>query len=76
MKGDIDTDIDVEIHSEFGCVKGHCEGDVDIDVDIASDFGSLKGVSKSVHILINGINALIHGTAFDASEMTSPVFGL
>ena len=45
MKGDIDTDIDYI--------------DVEVDVDIDRYFGSLKGLSKSVQVLLNGIEAVM-----------------
>ena len=57
LKGDIDIDIDV---------------DVEVDVDLESYFDSLKGVTKSVQVLFNGIEAAMV-KKIDNSEIASLV---
>ena len=47
--------------------------DVQVDVDLDSYFGCLKGVSKSVRVLLNGMEAIM-GIDFEISELARPVF--
>ena len=44
-----------------GSFKGEIDMDIDVEVDVDIDryFGSLKGVSKSVQVLLNGIEAVV-----------------
>ena len=41
-----------------GSVQGYIDIDVEVDVDIDRYFGCVQGVSKSVQVLLNGIEAV------------------
>ena len=45
-------------------------------LDRACCFGCLKEVSKSVQVLLNGMEAVSSGTEFNNSEIASPVRAL
>ena len=58
----------------WGSFKGHIDIDVEVDVDIDCYFAVYRGFSKSVQVLLNGIEAVMELTLISMKSRTLCIF--